>query len=366
MQESGLVEIRAMRPEEKKAATAIMRRAFAPLEQLFFSWKGHVLVAERKGQLLGATVLDTFALPGERKGGVVLWIFTDPAVHGQGAGQALTDAAVDYFEAESCTDMFACVEGHNTASKYLWATRGFGILSPGAQFRRYGRGMFIMWYHTFHLMDVGHFLWTRPPADQTDSPGLQWWGSLLMNTILVWLALWQQQGFHAFNPLFLLIAPVAMLVFLGARSLAMLGAAKAQGIALRYRVWETGFPLGVLIALALGGLYPNPGSYYPTAERWRYGDWLPKLGPVALAGVLPTLLITWAIWAIGRFGDPSIAAWRWLSVSMMIGIMLSALDIVGVFFPLVCYNGRRLWDWKRWLWAILAVAAIGLFFVRWA
>jgi hypothetical protein len=119
----------------------------------------------------------------------------------------------------------------------------------------------------------------------------------------------------------------------------------------------------VVIALALGGLYPNPGSYYPTTDRWRYRQWLPKLGPVALAGVLPTLLITWAVWAIGRFGDPSIVAGRWLSISMMIGIMLSALDIVGAFFPLVCYNGRRLWDWKRWLWGILAVAAIGLFFV---
>jgi ribosomal protein S18 acetylase RimI-like enzyme len=357
------VTVRVMRSQEKKAVGAIMRRAFSPIQQLFFTWKGHVLVAERGGQLLGGTVLDTFTLSGDRKGGIVLWIFTDPAVHGQGAGQALTDAAVAYFEKQGCTDMFACVEGHNTSSNYLWTSRGFGILSPGAQFRRYGLATFAMWYHTFHVIDVGHFLWTRPPADQPDSPLLQWVGVLLMNSLLVWLALWREAGFQTFNPVILLIAPLAMLLFLGARSLAMLGAAKAQGITLRFRAWETGFPLGVAIALAVGGLYVNPGGFYPTSDRWRYSEWLPKLGPVALAGVLPTLLMSWALTAIGRFGNlpPDLVLWR--NIAVLIGVVLSALDIIGAFFPLTCYNGRRLWDWNRWVWGVLAIVAAALFFV---
>jgi L-amino acid N-acyltransferase YncA len=363
MQQTERTEIRPMRLDEKKAVGAIMRRAFAPTQQLFFSWKGHVLVAEHSGQLLGATVLETFALSGGRKGGIVLWIFTDPAIHGRGAGQALTEAAIAYFEAEGCTDMFACVEGFNTSSSKLFATRGFGILSPGAQFRRYGWGTFAMWFHTFHFMDVGHFLWTRPPAAHPDSPVLQWWGVLLMNAVLVWLALWRQHGFQTFNPLYLVIVPLCLLLFLGARSLAMLGAAKAQGLALRYRAWESGFPLGVVIALALSGLYPNPGSFYPATDEWRYREWLPKLGPVALAGVLPTLLINWGLWAAGRFGDlsPNLALWR--GIAMMIGIVLGFLDIVGAFFPLVSYNGRRLWDWKPWLWGVLALAAVAVTFL---
>jgi len=354
------IQVRAMQPHEKGPVKSILRRAFSPIQCLFFSWKGHTLVAQRDGRLLGAAVLDVFPLPDGRQGGIVLWIFTDPSVHGQGAGQALAEAAIAYFESEGCTDMFACVEGYNTSSSTLFATRGFGILSPGAQLRRYGWGVFTMWLHTSHIIDVGHFLWARPPADRSDSPALQWWGVLLANTVLVWLALWRQNGFGAFDARFLAIAPICLLLFFGVRTLAMLWAARAQRIDLRYRAWESGFPLGVVIALVLGGLYPNPGNLYPAADRWRYRDWIPKLGPVALAGVLPTTLICWALWALGRYGALSPDAALWRSVAMMIGVMLGILDVITVFFPLASYNGRRVWDWKPWLWAVIAVSIVGV------
>jgi GNAT superfamily N-acetyltransferase len=349
------IHIRDMQPDEKKRLGAIMRRAFSPMQALFFSWKGHTLVAERDGELLGGTVLETFSLPAERKGGIVLWIFTDPAVHGQGVGQALTEAAIAYFDAQECTDMFACVEGYNPSSSKLFATRDFSILSPGAQLRRYGLGFLPMWFHTFHFIDIGHFLWGRPPADRPDSPALQWWGTLAVNTGLFWLALWRQHGFQRFNPLQLLIVPLCLLVFFGARSLSMLGAARAQGLSLRYRAWESGYPLALVIALLMGGIYPNPGSYYPRTDRWRYREWVPKLGPVALAGIVPTLLISWGLWAVDRWGSLSYAWKPWHSVAVMIGVMLSILDVLTIFFPLVSYNGRRVWDWKPWLWGVLAL-----------
>ncbi|MBN1874952.1 MAG: GNAT family N-acetyltransferase [Anaerolineae bacterium] len=357
------IQVRTLRIEEKAHITAIMRRAFSPIQQLFFSWKGHALVAEREGQLLGGTVLHTFSLPGDRKGGIVLWIFTDPTAHGQGAGQALAEGAIAYFEAEGCTDMFACVEGYNTSSSKLFATRGFGILSPGAQVRRYGWGILPMWYHTFHFIDVGHFLWTRPPAEQSDNPMLQWVGTLLMNSGLVWLALWQQSGFRTFRFIYLLIAPLCMLLFLGTRTLAMRAVARMQGVTLRYRAWESGFPLGIIIALTMGGFYPNPGNFYPTTHRWRYREWLPKLGPVALAGILPALLLGWALWALGRFGNlgPDLLLWR--NIALMIGVPLSLLDVVIAFFPMASFNGRRLWDWKPWLWGIFALATLLLMIV---
>jgi GNAT superfamily N-acetyltransferase len=355
-----------MQIDEKKALARIMRRAFSPIQQMFFSWKGHVLVAEREGTLLGGAVLDTFPLANGRKGGIVLWIFTDPDARGLGAGQALAEGAIAFFEDEGCTDMFACVEGHNTSSSKLFATRGFGILSPGAQFRRYGLGTFAMWYHTFHFIDIGHFLWTRPPSERPDSPMLQWWGVLLMNAVLVWLALWRQHNFRAFQPMYLLIVPLVLLIFFGARSLAMLAAARAQGLRLRYRAWESGFPLGIVIALTMGGLYPNPGSFYPTTDRWRYREWLPQLGPVALAGIAPTLLLTWGLWAVGdlgyRLGQETFGE-QAHNIALMVGVALSVLDVVTPFFPLASFNGRRLWDWKPWLWGVCALVTVALFFV---
>ncbi len=375
------IRVRPMLAHEKEALAGVMRRAFSLTQQLFFSWKGHALVAEREGALVGGVVVNTFPLAGGRKGGIVLWIFTDPDVRGLGAGQALAESAIAFFEDEGCTDMFACVEGYNTSSSKLFATRGFGILSPGAQFRRYGLGTFAMWYHTFHFIDVGHFLWTRPPAEHPDSPMLQWWGVLLMNVVLLWLALWRQHNFQAFPPRYLLIVPLILLVFFGARSLAMLAAARAQGLRsgsasdlgsvsdLRYRAWETGFPLGIVIALAMGGLYPNPGGFYPTTNRWRYREWLPQLGPVALAGVVPTLLLTWGLWALGEFGNLGyrLGQETWgeqvRNIALMVGVTLSVFDVMTPFFPLASFNGRRLWDWKPWLWGVCALVTVALFFV---
>jgi GNAT superfamily N-acetyltransferase len=350
------IHVRLMLAEEKKTVTAVMRRAFSPIQQLFFAWKGRTLVAERDGQILGATVLNTFSLSGGRKGGIVLWIFTDPAVHGQGAGQALAEGAIAFFEAEGCTDMFACVEGYNASSSKLWATRGFGILSPGAQFRRYGLGALPMWWHTFHFIDLGHFLWARPPVNWPDSLMLQWWVTLLLNAVLMGLALWQQNGFRALAPLYWLLAPLWVLIFFGARTLAMQAAAKAQGLTLRYRAWESGFPLGLVIALAAGGFYPVPGSFYPTTDHWRYREWAPKLGPIALAGLLPGLLLTWGLWALGRFGDLHADTLLWRNVGMMVGGNLSLFDVLLIFFPFASFNGRRVWDWQPWVWGLCALA----------
>lgn len=357
------IHVRPMLDEEKKTVTAVMRRAFSPIQQLFFAWKGRTFVAEREGQVLGAAVLNTFPLSGGRKGGIVLWIFTDPAVHGQGAGQALAEGAIAFFEAEGCTDMFACVEGYNTSSSKLFATRGFGILSPGAQFRRFGLGTLTLWWNTFHFIDLGHFLWARPPADQPDSPALQWWGTLAMNAILIWLALWHQHGFREFRPLYLLIAPLWILLFFGARTLAMLATAKAQGVTLRYRAWESGFPLGVVIALVWGGLYPVSGNFYPVTEHWRYREWLPKLGLVALAGLAPGLLLSWGLWALGHFGNLSSAALTWRNVGMMIGVSLSVFDVLIAFFPFASFNGRRVWNWKPWVWGLFALATAALMLI---
>jgi hypothetical protein len=39
--------------------------------------------------------------------------------------------------------------------------------------------------------------------------------------------------------------------------------ARQHKMSVRYRVWESGFPLSLLIALAFGGQYPVLRSLYP-------------------------------------------------------------------------------------------------------
>jgi hypothetical protein len=326
---------------------------------LFFSWSRHVLVAEHEDRIVGGVVLKLFPMPGGRRGGLVSWIFTDPAVHGLGAGQRLTEAAIAFFEENGCDELVACVEGFNTSSSKLFATRGFSILSPGEQFRRWGLGTFGVWWHTFHLIDIGHFMWVRPGAERRDNPAAQWWGTVLVNSIIALLGLLR----GAVQPMTFLVVPLLFILFLGLRSLAMRLAARARGLRVRYRTWESGFALNTALATLTGSLLPVLGSYYPDQEEWTYRKRLPDLGVMALAGALTVLVIALAMWGLQRYANLPEAHLTWLGPARWISANMALFDIATPFFPFVSYNGRRIWDWKRPLWFIMLVPA--LFVVFW-
>ena len=351
--------IRPIREGEEAATKQVMRRAFSPFTWLFFSWSKDVLVAEHEGRIVGGVVLKTFTLPKGRKVGFVYWVFTDPEARGLGAGQGLIEGALDFFAAQGCDEVSACVEGYNTSSSKLFATRGFSILSMGEQLRRYGWDILPYWWHSFHFMDVGHFLWAKPAAERPDSPLLQWLGTWLVNVALLWLAIWRQGRFELAD---LWTIPLVILAVFGARSLAMWLAAKAQGLAVRFRAWESSATLVAALALLFGGYFPFTGSFYPVEDRWRYRELLPKIGPMALAGTLASLLLAWGSWAAlrGRVA-PGMASL--LSPLLEISRMLALLETVVAFFPLISFNGRRIWDWNRAVWVIVSLAAVALFFV---
>ena len=139
--------------------------------------------------------------------------------------------------------------------------------------------------------------------------------------------------------------------------------ARRQKLYIRCRAWESGFPLSLLIALAFGGPYPVLGNFYPTSDRWRYRDLLPKLGPVALSSVLPGLALTWGAWALSQFLGLAPDVSHWISSAMNMGLIMMLFDIVLIFFPFVSYNGRRIWDWNKLVWGFCALATVILFFV---
>jgi GNAT superfamily N-acetyltransferase len=363
------IHIRMMRPEEKRAVRRIAWRAFPWTARIFFSWSPHVLVAETVSgpddeeppRLIGGTVLKLFQLPQkaqeQRKGGLVSWIFVDPDAQGLGAGQALTEGAIAFFQEQGCAEMFACVEGYNTSSSKLFSTRGFERLSPGAQFVRYGLwGTLLVWVHTFHYIDIGHFLWARPADPTPERPVLQWWGTLLGNILIGYLALGRLAAFR-YRPEWLVALPLTVLVLLGARFGAMWLTARHREVTLHYRPWESGFPLGIVLSLAFGAFYPSPGSLYPPGNDWRYRDWLPDLGPMALSGASAVLTLTLLTAGTIAVGGP--AEWVvWLVPANVLTRSLLTLEILLPFFPLESYNGRRVWEWNRMAWVVLAALSL--------
>ncbi|NLG50035.1 MAG: GNAT family N-acetyltransferase [Chloroflexi bacterium] len=350
------VTIRTMRAEEKPQVRRIAFRAFSFLVRLIFSWGDTVLVAERAGQLVGGIVLKVFPLARGRKAGFVAWLFSDPDARGLGVGQRLVEAAMAYFDAKGCDEVIAGIEGHNTSSSKLFATRGFGPLSPGEQWRRYGWQLPLIWWRTFHLTDVGHLFWVKPAATQEDNPAAQWWGSLLLNVLITWISIrvWSETDWKTWA-----VVPATIVVLLGVRRLGMWLAARAQGLEERYRAWESGFPLSLAIALVLRGLYIVPGGLYPKGNDWRYRDLTPQLGRMALAGVAGPLALLWL--ARGLAGVPAVSAV--LPIINYVGFSLIILDVLVPFFPLACFNGRRLWDWSPVIWAVVAAIVVALVWI---
>jgi hypothetical protein len=261
------------------------------------------------------------------------------------------------------------VEGYNTSSSKLFSTRGFAVLSPGQQLRRYRLWLPRLWIRWKHLMDIGHLVWTRPGPDRPDSPRAQWWGSVVVNMLIALLALWRSgsDGVAAagVNSAALVAVPLMVGLFLGARWAAMRCAAARRGLALRFRAWETGFLVSLVVALVFAFYFPIPGGAYPAGGQWSYRGSLPALGSMALAGVLPTLLLTGAALGLLWFADlPSDVA-GWIGYALFVAAPLALFDTVMVFFPFISFGGRLIRDWNRPVWFVVAGVALAEFLV-WA
>jgi ribosomal protein S18 acetylase RimI-like enzyme len=363
---SPAISVRRMHDGEKRAVRALAGRVFSRLESAFFSPPVQTLVAERDGHLVGAVVPKVFALPDKRWYGAIFWLMTDPQARGLGVGGRLVEATLEYFEDHCCREAFACVEGYNTSSSNLFTARGFTVLSPREQLRRYGLlGTFTLWIKMFRLgADVGHFLWTRPGATRRDHPGLQWWTGTLLSVLIFLLAGWREGWVEGPEPSTVLGAALAIVALFGLREAAMRLAARWQGLSVRHRLWEAALPLSAGVALMLGLFFPTPGSVYPRSIVWRYRNLLPKLGPIAFAGASAVLLFAWVTWWLLRFGGlpPEIASW--FRFGHVAGQMLALYDVLLPFSIFVSFNGRRVWNWNRPAWVVLAVVTLGLFLVR--
>lgn len=349
-----------MEPEDRARLGPVLRRSLTPLQRVFFSWGQGGLIAELDGAPAGGMVLRTIARAGGRRMGFVDWVFTDPAARGQGVAGRLLEEALRLFEQQGCAETAACVEGHNTRSSAVFAQRGFGLLSPGEQVRRFGGSVLGVWLDMGHLYDVGHFVWARPAPTRPDSPALQWLGTWLANALIALVGLWRQAGFASLEPLAAAAAAAATLLVLGLRAAAMALTARLLGLRVRFRAWESGLPIGLAIASATGFYFPSPGGVYPAAARWNGDDERARLGPAALMGTLTTLAVLWLskLALLGGVGEAG-AARIGFEMLVRVSLPLALLDSLPAFWPFTAFNARRLWEWKRWAWALCAAAALG-------
>ncbi|HOL18061.1 MAG TPA: GNAT family N-acetyltransferase, partial [Bacillota bacterium] len=299
--------------------------------------------------------------PGKGKCGHVEWLITAPEARGSGVGQSLLDAAIKLLQKKKVAEIFAVIDGHNIASANLFASRDFSLLSPGEQLRRYRFNLLLLWLHTFHYMDVGHFLWARPASPGQGSAAGQWFGNLVASIIIALLARWRLGGFASLPAEVMAATALSFVIIFGAREAAMQLTARLRGLKARYRAWESGLFFNLILALLFGWFFPVTGSIYPGEEKWRCREHKRSLGPAALAGALAVLLFAWAVpfYYLVLGGEPH----PLLDTFATLAFMIAFFDIALPFFPFSGYNGRRLWDWNIMSWVIPAVLVALLFAV---
>jgi len=75
------------------------------------------------------------------------------------------------------------------------------------------------------------------------------------------------------------------------------------------------------------------------------------------------LVFAWAAWVLARFAGSSPEVTQWFDAARRAGLMLAAFDVLLPFSPFASFDGRRVWDWNRAAWGVLAVAVLGLVLV---
>ena len=365
-----LITVRSLHAEDTERLRAIAQRAFPPTQSGFVRvGKDHGLVGCVDGEVAAAAVLRVIKLPSGRRIGMVAWLLTDPDYQGLGLASRLVTDAVAQLKAAGCDTVLTDVEGHNTASANVFHSQGFERLSPGAQWQRFGvLDTVWLWVRTGLALDPGHFLWVYDAAKPSGRIGMQRGGSVVANTLWACIALfwggWLLGSGMAWpNASQALAVLLAVLCLFSIREASMRLTAWYLGQPLVYRAWEGGWGITVGIALLFGNLFPLPGGLYPPGDGWKYRDGLPTLGPIALAGTLAVAAtVAAALWLHSVVAQPSLAVW--LSALLFVGKPLLLFDSVMVFAPFQAFNARRIFDYNRVLWGLVAILGLGLFVLR--
>ncbi len=357
------IKIRPMEENEKDIVKKLHKDAFSLIEHCFFSFSPYILVAEYEGKLIGGLTLKIFTiLKKKKKIGVYHWLFTFPGARGLGAAQKLVEEGKRFFKEQGCDETLAQISGYNPSSFKNFYNRGFDIIPFAQQVRRWKfPGLISVWVRTNHIFGNGNFLWGSPKPNKKDKPIVQWVAMIILNFILYFITKVRWRGFGHITPLYIAFTLAATIIVYGLRILMMLIVTRAQGLKMQFRAWGGGYPLSILISVAFGGPYPVPGSIYPKDHNWSHQKLKKKLGVMGLIGCISILTLIWISVYLITFSLVPAEYFQFLDMIVELSMYLIIFEILIPIFPFDVYNGRRVYNWSKPLWMILAVFAIFTF-----
>ncbi|MGM0421125.1 MAG: GNAT family N-acetyltransferase, partial [Bacillota bacterium] len=335
------IKIRRMTASDKKRVDEIVRGSFPLAASLFFKPKPVTLVAVIENRVVGGVVLGRFSYGRNKQAGILYWLFTAPEARREGAARALVEEASNRLFAQGCQEIFACIEGYNSASASIFFSASFKRLSAWQQFMKYGYYALNIWWNSHHVFDLGHQLWVLEQEGFKEKvprqPYLSWLVNLIVSTVIFLTALVRSDMIEL-SPIAGVYGLLSLALTYGLREGAGLAAAKGSDLDLEYYPWESGQTIALLIAGAFGSFLPVPGAFYPREAGWHYQEKLPELARQALASTGIVLVAAWLLkldFFLAKNENMFLQIWQIALLN------LAVFDIALPFFPFTPFNGKR-------------------------
>ncbi len=366
---------------ERERVVELGRAVFPRLYRRSVQPTEHMLCARMDGEIVGGLIM---VIPSEdpERTGIISWLFTAETARGRGVGSRLVGEGVSYLRERGCTQIVTDIEGHNTSSSNLFAAMGFERTTTTQLVRTSGvRDVLDIWWLLSYYVDFGHFLWRRPlddgacqPEHKQDSEkptlrqdtgnrlfpdGLRALSvSWVLNLFVLLLAFVGIAGLFEWT---VTVTELVLLTVLGCAvfvvreaPLGVLAAADTERWT--YRGCTNGIPVSATIGLLAGAFFPMLGSLYPASETSSYRE---KQQLFGFGAVISTSVLLITLLGVSLSGDSIILVG--VSVESLVAFVVVPFLIVDhllAFTPFQCYRGRRVYDWNRAVWGVLALVVL--------
>ncbi|MFT4311495.1 MAG: GNAT family N-acetyltransferase [Candidatus Woesearchaeota archaeon] len=342
-----------LKEDEREYFLEVARSNFNFVQKFFLGLEDDVLVAKKKGKILGGVVIKKTDL-GFKKIGVISWIFTVKEARGKGIASRLLDKAVEHLKFLGHDEIVASVDGSNTSSSKLFEKKNFVIQSFYSQLKKYGVGYFNLASKTNQFFNQGSFIWVLSKEKVRENKYYDLGFSIFIN-FLAGLILFYSPINYIFNAS-LLVIMISIFLLHFVRFFSMKLASKVLNYKSVFRSWPSGF-LTSLIGSGFGLYIASPGNFFPLDKGWKYKDYVPSLSKISSIGVSSVL----AVVLISIILQSVVISPFFVSLFQSIkylGLSLVVFDLFLFFKPFNNTNGKRIFDFNKTIFAILALIVI--------
>ncbi|SDL02548.1 MULTISPECIES: GNAT family N-acetyltransferase [Halanaerobium] len=343
-------EIRAMKKNEAEQVRRLGKKTFEWFESLFIPKPKDCYVALEDNKIIGA-VLYKYLTIADKKIGYVDYIFVDKAFHGKGIGSKLVDHCLDTMKKEECDGYSAVVRDDNVGSWKMFINKNLKRVGLNDLIRQFGvLGMLNLTFKTPFNFATGmdYYLKLEDNAiSQSGEKSIFQIFKYLIFTALLLLPLFIYGFKNAFYIIGAVVSILAIRLVFG-----YLGTLFSNEN-WYFRVCDGGYLIPFIAAL-LGGIFFISGNWYPKVYR-QQKDFKRSLGLTALTQLISLFLIVFLTRTL-------LSEFSFFKTMSSISATFMIINVVP-FYPLASFGGKRLFEWNKWLYAIVLLISIYIIFL---